>query len=165
MSWRLMKLAPLCTIRVKPHKAARFCVRRRVKESEAVGQDGRVPSVTADPWAGQRHTARDGMQDGVGVGVPLGVEHVGDGAGAAPEQFQTAPGSVASPRPFPVPESPRSDGAQAPPLSQIVTEYPSASLGTKCVPSQAPVSGGSQYDNLSYDELQEAIAGKMPRRR
>ena len=66
---------------IQTFKVARFCVRRRVKESEAVDQDGRVFRSTADPWAEQWHTSVDGVRFSEEEKESMEVEPLADGNG------------------------------------------------------------------------------------
>ena len=134
-------------------KVARFCVRRRVKESEVVDKDGQVPRSTADPWAGNWHAERDGGRASVEEDAPMEPVPVGDGDSIEPVQPQVTQNSMASPRLIPAPESPRNGEDLEPPLPPTNMDDPSASFDNQCAPSQAPIMEGSQYDNLTYDEL------------
>ena len=60
-------------------KVARFCVRRRVKESEVADQDGRAPRSAAEPWIGNWHTERDGVRVNVEEDAPMEPEPAGAG--------------------------------------------------------------------------------------
>ena len=134
-------------------KVARFCVRRRAKESEVVDQDGRVPRSTADPWAGNWHTEKDGVRANVEEDAPMEPESAGAGENVAPAQPPATENPMASPRLIPAPESPRHvEDLELSPLQNDVND-PSASFDKKCAPSQAPIMEGSQYDHLTYDEL------------
>ena len=124
-------------------------VRRRVKESEVVDQDGRVPRSTADPWIGNWHTERDGVCGNVGEDAPMCPEPVGAGANAGPVQQQEKGNSMASPRLIPAPQSPRhGEDWEVSPVQNDVND-PSASFGKQRAPSQAPTMEGSQYDHLT----------------
>ena len=133
-------------------KVARFCVRRRVKESEVVDQDGRVPRSTAEPWIGNWHTESDGVRVNGEEDVPKEPEPGVAGVNVAPAQPQTLDESMASPRLIPVPDSPRHVDSELPLLENDAND-PSASFDKKCAPSQAPTMEGSQYDHLTYDAL------------
>ena len=134
-------------------KVARFCVRRRVKESEVVDQDGRVPRSTADPWTGNWNTERDGVRASAEEDAPMELDPVGDGDSLERVQPQVTQNSTASPRRIPVPESPRNGEGPETPLPPTNMDDPSASFYNKCAPSQAPIMEGSQYDHLTYNEL------------
>ena len=99
---------------------ARFCVRRRVKESEVVDQDGRVPRSTADPWTGNWHAERDGVRASVEGDAPMELEPVGDGDSVEPAQPQVTQNSMASPRLIPAPESPRNGEDPETPFRRIL---------------------------------------------
>ena len=134
-------------------KLARFRVRRRVKESEVVDQDGRVPCSTAEPWIGTWRTDKDGVQVNGDVDAPEELGSDGAGANVAPAQPQTRDDSMASPCLIPVPDSTtHGEDLELPPLENDVND-PSASFAKQCAPSQAPTMEGRQYDNLTYDEL------------
>ena len=124
-----------------------------MKESEVVDQDGQVPRSTAEPWIGNWHTEREGVHGHGDEDAPAELEPVGVGVDVAPAPTQTMDKPRASPRLIPVPESPRhGEDLEPPPLENDVND-PSASFDKQCAPSQAPTMEGSQYDNLTYDEL------------
>ena len=134
-------------------KVARFCVRRRVKESEVVDQDGRVFRSTADPWVDQWQTGLDGLQTTDTGKDLMDVEPIADKNDVPAVNGEQGSGGLASPRLIPVPDSPRTVVGEGLSPSQKVMEDPSASFDQKCVPTQVPMVGDSQYDHLSYDEL------------
>ena len=134
-------------------KVARFRVRRRVKESEVVDHDGRVPRSTADPSIGNWHTDRDGVRANVEEDAPTNPVPVDAGENVAPAQPPETKNSLTSPRLIPAPESPRrGEDLQTSPLQNDAGD-PSASFDKKCVRSLAPTMEASQYDHPTFDEL------------
>ena len=93
------------------------------------------------------------MRASVEGDAPREPDPVGAGENTEPVQPQVTQNSMASPRLIPAPESPRNGDDQETPLPPNITDDPSASFDSKCVPSQAPILEGSQYDHLTYDEL------------
>ena len=82
----------------------------------------------------------DAEQESGSEGVPTG---------------ETGESSTASQRLLPVPDSQR-PLVQIPPVTTAEdTGKSSASCDRNCPPSKAPVSGGANYDQLSYSQLHE----------
>ena len=136
-------------------EVARYCVRRRSKDSALQGGDRPALTMLQD-----RRLGRAG--GGMGLTPFLGGEVTKDGelvtrepttesGGHSPDA--SAEPALASPRLIPNPESPEnSEGPSFLPELEDLGQ-PSNSFDKQCAPSQAPTMEGSQYDHLPYDAL------------
>ena len=138
-------------------KDARFCVRKRTKESDVADAEWKTSLNRGDPWTGP-------LDGGTGLAPMLPEDFTvgqemadGEGpteSGGKSTEVPTEP-SIASPRLIPAPNSPTNSGQPDPPPPLEDTGNISASFGRKFAPSQAPERESANCDHLSHDQLHD----------
>ena len=138
-------------------KVARYCVRRRMKDSEIQEGEGRATTTLGEsrmgPIAGEL-----GLSPSLQVKLPkdclpeseeLRTASSGESAESSEEPL------LASPRLIPIPESPTNSGD--PTFSPVMEDSGniSPSRDKQCAPSQAPECVSINYDHLSYEQIHD----------
>ena len=130
-------------------KVARYCVRKRVKETQATDEEWKNSLRRGGPWidslpgdSGLAPALTDGLNDNIEMADSDKPTDSGDPSTAEPDEPVTA-----SPRVIPVPDSP-SHSDQVPP--EMLPDDRS------CAPSQAPRCESANYDLFSSDQSHEA---------
>ena len=138
-------------------KAARYCVRKQMKDSEVTESCGKFFSAPGYPWMGPR-----GGGNGLAPILPEAAPKdnaMGDGelptesGGKSTDTTEEA--SIASPRLIPKPESPTNSGETAIPSIMEDSGKTSVSCDRQRASPQAPGRVSVDYEHLAYVQIRD----------